>query len=85
MARRTANRPVTLTKAQVREVVRFDMAKRIGGDFDGRRHGSVTGPNAPSYTEAWAECHGRAPGPGERPVRKTLRYNYLVRLRARAG
>ena len=85
MARRTANRPVTLTKAQVREVVRFDMAKRIGGDFDGRRHGSVTGPNAPNYTEAWAECHGRAPGPGERPVRKTLRYNYLVRLRARAG
>lgn len=85
MAGRTEARPVALTRAQASEVVRFDMARRIGGDFDGRRHGSVTGPNAPSYTEAWAACHGRAPGPGERPTRKTLRYNYVVRLRARAG
>lgn len=78
-------RPVLLTRAQVAEVVRFDMRKRVGGDFDGRRHGSVTGARVPSYTEAWTACHGKAPGPGEKPTRKTLRYNYLVRLRACAG
>ena len=78
-------RPVLLTKAQVAEVVRFDMQNRIGGDFDGRRYGSVTGAHVPNYTKAWTACHGRAPGPGEKPTRKTLRYNYVVRLRAGAG
>lgn len=74
-----------LTRAQIEEVVRFDMAKRLGGDFDGRRLGSVTGPRAASVMDAWINFHGRAPGPGEMPTRKTLRYNYIVSRRARGG
>lgn len=81
----SATRPRPLTRSQIEQVVRFDMAKRMGGDYDGRRHGSVTGKNAPSYMEAWTWCHGHAPGPGEKPCRKTLRYHLIVPRRAAKG
>ena len=75
---------MSLTKSQMQEIVAFDMKRRTGLDFDGRRFGSITGAHAPHLTETWGLCHGSEVFKGkEKPARKTLRYNYIVPDRAR--
>lgn len=80
---------MSLTKKQVAEIVSFDWKRRTGGDFDGRRYGSVTGSNAPRMTQDWTPCYGVNPqdernGKKRKKVtRKTLRYNYIVPARTR--
>ena len=75
---------MSLTKKQVAEIVRFDWKRRTGGNFDGRRYGSVTGSNAPRMTQDWTPCYGVNPQDArngikrEKVSRKTLRYNYIV-------
>ena len=49
---------MSLTKAQMAEIVAFDLKRRTGLDFDGRRFGSITGAKAPHLTETWGLCHG---------------------------
>lgn len=80
---------MSLTKKQVLEIVRFDWVRRTGGEYDGRRYGSITGSNAPRMTQDWTECYGVDPrdvrnGIERKKVcRKTLRYNYIVPARTR--
>ena len=75
---------MSLTKKQMMEIAAFDWKKRTVHDFDGRRYGSVTGRRAPYFTEAWCPCHGSELYNGKkRPTRKTLRYNYIVPVKAR--
>lgn len=69
---------MSLKKWQIDEIAAFDWKKRTGGDFDGRRYGSVTGGKAPYHTETWRPCRGSDVYLGaKRPPRKTLRYNYI--------
>ena len=68
-----------LTRELIRKVVAFDRAKRCGGEYDGRRMGSRTGKDVPSYTEAWAPVEHPGTEGGKPPTRKTLRYNVIVR------
>lgn len=68
-----------LTRELIRKVVAFDRAKRCGGEYDGRRMGSRTGKDEPSYTEAWAPVKHPGTDGGRPPTRKTLRYNVIVR------
>lgn len=75
-----------MTRKQMDEIARFDWQRRIGGDFDGRRYGSLTGANAPHFTESWRPCHGSDIIRGKhKPCRKTLRYNYIIPDRERDG
>ena len=75
---------MSLTRKQMMEIVRFDCKRRTGLDFDGRRYGSITGDKAPHITETWSLCHASEVFKGrEKPVRKTLRYNYIVAGRQR--
>ena len=80
---------MSLTKKQVAEIVRFDWKRRTGGDFDGRRYGSITGSNAPRMTEDWTECYGVNPQDKRNGIerkkvcRKTLRYNYIIPAKTR--
>ncbi len=76
-----------LTKRQMCEIAEFDMKRRLGKKFDGRRYGSITGEpgdKIPAYTSDWTRCYGvnpqdvRAGVKRKKPVRKTLRYNYIV-------
>ncbi len=79
---------MSLTKRQVEDIARFDWERRTGGDFDGRRYGSVTGDHVPAMTEDWTPCRGvnpqdvRAGIVRPLPPRKTLRYNYIIAGRA---
>ena len=79
------NRGSYLSEADVRAVLAFDFKRRTGREYDGRRYGSVTGDKAPKFTGDWTECYGvnpqdvRAGISRARSVRKTLRYNYIVR------
>lgn len=72
-----------LARAQIEEIAAFDWRRRTGRDFDGRRYGSVTGDGVPRFTEAWVPCHGSDVFKGAKAPRKTLRYNYIVRAKAR--
>ena len=75
---------MSLTRKQMQEIVAFDLKRRTGLDFDGRRFGSITGAKAPHLTKTWGLCHGSVVFKGkEKPARKTLRYNYIVADRAR--
>lgn len=80
---------MSLTKKQVAEIVAFDWKRRTGGDFDGRRYGSITGSNAPRMTEDWTECYGVNPQDKRNGIerkkvcRKTLRYNYIIPAKTR--
>ena len=75
---------MSLTRKQMMEIVRFDRKRRTGLDFDGRRYGSITGDKAPHITETWSLCHASEVFKGrEKPVRKTLCYNYIVAGRQR--
>lgn len=80
---------MSLTKKQVAEIVEFDWKRRTGGDFDGRRYGSVTGSNAPRMTQDWTPCYGVNPQDERNGIerkkvcRKTLRYNYIVPAKTR--
>ena len=80
---------MSLTKKQVAEIVAFDYKCRYGGEYDGRRYGSITGSNAPRMTEDWTECYGVDPrdvrdGIERKKVcRKTLRYNYIISAKTR--
>ena len=77
---------MSLTKAQMAEIVAFDLKRRTGLDFDGRRYGSITGAKAPQVTALWELCHGSVVFKGkEKPARKTLRYNYIVADRVRGN
>ena len=75
---------MSLTKKQMMEIAAFDWKRRTDGDFDGRRYGDVTGVHSPHYTEAMRPCYGAAVYAGaKKPSRKTLRYNYIVPVKAR--
>ncbi len=75
---------MSLTRKQMQEIVAFDLKRRAGLDFDGRRFGSITGAHAPHLTETWGLCHGSVVFKDkEKPARKTLRYNYIVADRVR--
>ena len=58
-----------LTARQMNEIVAFDWERRTSGHYDCRRYGSVT--EQPRGGEPVAE----------HPIRKTLRYNYIVPAR----
>ena len=49
---------MSLTRKQMQEIVAFDMKRRTGLDFDGRRYGSITGAKAPQVSALWELCHG---------------------------
>ncbi len=80
---------MSLTKKQVAEIVAFDYMCRYGGEYDGRRYGSITGSNAPRMTEDWTPCYGVNPQDERNGIerkkvcRKTLRYNYIVPAKTR--
>ena len=80
---------MSLTKKQVAEIVAFDSMCRYGGEYDGRRYGSITGPKAPRMTEDWTPCYGVNPQDERNGIkrkkvcRKTLRYNYIVPAKTR--
>lgn len=58
---------MSLNDVQIAEIVRFDYRCRVGGEYDKRRYGSVTG------SAYWGQGSRR-----ENPIRKTLRYNYIA-------
>ena len=61
---------MSLTRKQMQEIVAFDLKRRTGLDFDGRRFGSITGAHAPHLTETWCLCHGSEVFKGkEKPAR----------------
>ena len=81
-----------LNKKQIAEIVAFDRAARLRGEFDSRRYGTLS-DRALAYQSAHvraADSYGGIPdtdaaeayylpgSKGPKPTRKTLRYNYIV-------
>lgn len=79
-----------LNKKQIAEIIAFDRAARLRGEYDPRRYGTLS-DRATAYQSAHvraADSYGGIPvadawtpyycGKGEKPTRKTLRYNYIV-------